>query len=44
MWSNEKAFELFDANRDSPVLWDCRLPVYKNRNKQNDIVYISVHK
>jgi predicted transcriptional regulator len=35
-WSNEKVLELIDAYRDFPVLWDCSLPDYKNRNKRSD--------
>lgn len=35
-WSNEKVLELIEAYRNSPVLWDCTLPAYKNRNRRND--------
>jgi len=35
-WTNEKVLSLIDLYRDRPVLWDCRLKQYRNRNKRMD--------
>ncbi|KAF5275001.1 hypothetical protein FQA39_LY06938 [Lamprigera yunnana] len=35
-WTNAKVCELIEHYRDRPVLWDCRLKEYKNRNKKQD--------
>ncbi|KAJ8929167.1 hypothetical protein NQ314_018170 [Rhamnusium bicolor] len=35
-WSNEKVMSLIDLYRDRPVLWNCRLKEYKDRNKRHD--------
>ncbi|KAF5286323.1 hypothetical protein FQA39_LY04221 [Lamprigera yunnana] len=35
-WTNAKVCELIELYRDRPVLWDCRLKEYKDRNKKQD--------
>jgi hypothetical protein len=37
-WSNEKVLNLIELYRDRPVLWDCRLKEYKDRNKKMDAI------
>jgi len=42
-WTNENSLKLIELYRDRPVLWDCRLSDYKNRNKRADaLLEISV--
>ncbi|KAK5646240.1 hypothetical protein RI129_004704 [Pyrocoelia pectoralis] len=35
-WTNAKVCELIELYRDRPVLWNCRLKEYKDRNKKQD--------
>lgn len=35
-WSKEKTLELMELYRERPVLWDCRLSEYKNKNIRQD--------
>ncbi|KAF5304268.1 hypothetical protein FQA39_LY09795 [Lamprigera yunnana] len=35
-WTNAKVCELIELYRNRPVLWDCRLKEYKDRNKKQD--------
>ncbi|KAG5872987.1 hypothetical protein JTB14_025353 [Gonioctena quinquepunctata] len=35
-WTNEKVINLINLYWDRPVLWDCRLKDYKDRNKKMD--------
>ncbi|KAG8332140.1 uncharacterized protein LOC124372360 [Homalodisca vitripennis] len=35
-WTNDKVCQLIELYRDKPVLWDCRLKGYKDRNKKQD--------
>lgn len=35
-WTNAKVCDLINLYRDRPVLWDCRLKEYKDRNKKLD--------
>ena len=35
-WTNDKVINLIYLYRDRPVLWDCRLKEYKDRNKRMD--------
>ena len=35
-WTNDKVVNLIDLYRNRPVLWDCRLKEYKDRNKRMD--------
>lgn len=35
-WSNEKVLTLIEQYRSRPVLWDCKLKEYKDRNKRHD--------
>ncbi|RZF43561.1 hypothetical protein LSTR_LSTR012841 [Laodelphax striatellus] len=35
-WNNAKVCELIELYRDRPILWDCRLKAYKDKNKKQD--------
>lgn len=35
-WTNDKVFNLIDLYRARPVLWDCRLKEFKDRNRRTD--------
>jgi len=35
-WPNEKVLTLIELYRSRPVLWDCKLKDYKDRNKRHD--------
>jgi hypothetical protein len=35
-WTNDKVISLIELYRNRPVLWDCRLKEYKDRNKRHD--------
>ncbi|GFG39776.1 hypothetical protein Cfor_04916 [Coptotermes formosanus] len=35
-WTNDKVISLIELYRNRPVLWDCRLKQYKERNKRHD--------
>jgi hypothetical protein len=34
--TNDKVISLIELYRNWPVLWDCRLKAYKDRNKRHD--------
>lgn len=35
-WTNEKVLQLIEVYREHPLLWDCHLSEYKNRNRRAD--------
>lgn len=35
-WSNERVLTFIELYRDRPILWNCRLQIYKDRNKRHD--------
>jgi len=35
-WSQDKTLELIELYRLRPILWNCKLNDYKNRNKRQD--------
>jgi len=35
-WSNEKLLTLIELYHSLPILWDCKLKDYKDRNKRHD--------
>ena len=37
-WTNDNIINLIDLYRDHPVLWDCRLKEFKDRNKNIDVL------
>ncbi len=43
-WSKEKTLELIQFYKERPVLWDCTLADYKNKNKRHDaLTEIAIH-
>lgn len=35
-WSQDMTIQLIDEYRLRPVLWDCKIKEYKDRNKRHD--------
>ncbi|XP_047503412.1 uncharacterized protein LOC125048665 [Pieris napi] len=36
VWSNDKIMQLIELFQSKPLLWDCSIKQYKDRNKKND--------